>query len=154
MVTNGKLLRKGPFWKPCKVIGGKHQGGASGYRLLCWKVDETGSGSCPGGVTPPCSASRELLLTDTESSSQILQCSMTQREPVFPPCLCQSTDSVRKALHCDTAVTTKIQRRIDGYKSVYVSERLRIPLKRQHTSTTLHGGTSQTAVTFNAKLEP
>lgn len=116
---DGETAWKRPIWKPCKVIKGKYEAGTSGNRLVRGKVDETGSGSCPGGVAPTGSASKELLVTATEGSSQNLHGIITQRELGFQfiaPSLCQSTDIGRKALQCDTAVTMKRRRRIYGYK--------------------------------------
>jgi hypothetical protein len=97
---------KMPIWKPCKVIKGKYEADASGNRLLRGKADETGSGSCPGGVAPAGSASRGLLVTANEGISQVLHGNITQRELSFQfiaPSLCESTDVGRRALQCDTA---------------------------------------------------
>jgi len=102
---DGETAWKRPIWKPCKVIKGKYEAGASGNRLLRGKVDETGLGSCPGGVAPIGSASREHLVTATDGSSQILHGNIAQRELGFQfiaSSLCQSTDIGRKALQRDT----------------------------------------------------
>jgi len=116
---DGETAWKRPIWKPCKVINWKYEVNASGNRLLRGKADKTGSGSCPGGVAPAGSASRELFFTANEGSSQVLHGNITQRELGFQfiaPSLCQSTDIGRKALQCDNTVTMKTQRRTDGYK--------------------------------------
>lgn len=98
---DGETAWKRPIWKPCKVIKKKYEADASGNRLLRGKADETGSGSCPGGVASVGSASRELLVTANEGSSQVLHGSITQRELGFQfiaPSLCQPTDIGRQAL--------------------------------------------------------
>lgn len=72
---------------------GQHEAVGSGNRLLGRKVDETASGSCPGGVPPSRSAPENF-------SSQILHGNVTHCEPGFQflaPCPFQSTDVGRRA---------------------------------------------------------